>query len=1063
MSIISTKLNSGVRNNLEKVVLRARTASESAARNAVRVLGVDQKSLPSGLSADDRTLRVSLRAKARQLGGSPDTTEGFDALVADCAYEQWHRMLFARFLAENDLLIHPEGVPVTLEECDELAASFGEPDAWMLAARFASQMLPGIFRLDDPCLRVRLAPEGRQALEHILADLDRSIFLADDALGWVYQFWQSEKKDEVNDSGRKIAGADLSPVTQLFTEPYMVRFLLENTLGAWWASRNPSSPLNSTFEYLVRDEADGTPAGGFQSWPDEPAELTVIDPACGSGHFLVDVFHLLRLMRMEREGLDSATAGDAVLQENLYGLELDPRCIQISAFALALGAWRSGGYRELPVPNLACVGLPARGNFDRWRASVETRHSVEMTRAVEKLYALFADADSLGSLLNPAKDAGLGDADDLRKLISALGDALGPGGDPVGAVFGSAVAESARAAELLARRYTLVATNVPYLAVRKQGDVLRNYCARRFPEGRMDLATSFVMRLVEFSMEGGAVATVTPQNWLTLSSYEPLRHRALDSTSMHLVARLGPGAFETISGHVVKPALLVFEARRPSDQSKVYFCEADDARTISEKQTLLKATLQSALQRAVRATPDSRIVLPAASGGTLLSTHAWSHQGITSGDTARFARRFWEVPRLGKAWSRLQSSVSETTPFGGRESILLWEEGKGQLERYARDNRDRLHDSHRRGSQAWNHNGVAVSQFGKLPVSLYSGDLFDSNVAVIVPKDPEDVAALWHFCGSSEFRAQVRRIDQKMNVTNATFTKIPFDLDEWRAFADAAGNLPAPSSKDVTQWLFDGDPVDSSAPLQVAVARLLGYSWPAQSGNQVDSFVDNDGIVCLPALSRERPAVERIRALLAEAYGDRWGAALLDRLLAAEGAPGKSLEEWLRDRFFAAHCARFHNRPFIWHISDGRRDGFSALVNYHRLDRRLLERLTYAVIGEWLEIQRRDTGTPGADARLAATQKLQDRLKLILEGESPHDIYVRWKPVAEQSLGWEPDINDGVRLNIRPFITAGVLRSRANVSWGKDRGKEADGSERINDRRLTLAEKRAALAEREAA
>ena len=112
-----------------------------------------------------------------------------------------------------------------------------------MAARFAAEILPGIFRLDDPCVRLRLAPEGRHALEQILAGLPAEIFTADDALGWVYQFWQKDKKDEVNASERKIGGADLGPVTQLFTENYMVRFLLENSLGAWWASRHPDSPL----------------------------------------------------------------------------------------------------------------------------------------------------------------------------------------------------------------------------------------------------------------------------------------------------------------------------------------------------------------------------------------------------------------------------------------------------------------------------------------------------------------------------------------------------------------------------------------------------------------------------------------------------------------------------------------------------------------------------------------------------------------------------------------------------------------------------------------------------
>src|SRR6185437_15022408 len=133
----------------------------------------------------------------------------------------------ARFLAENALLIHPTmRVAVSLRECEELAESEGEPDGWMVAAKYASAMLPGIFRRDDPSSRVRFAPNDRQALEALLNALPPMLFQADDALGWAYQFWQTKAKKEVNASGRKVGGKDLAPVTQLFTEHYMVRFLL---------------------------------------------------------------------------------------------------------------------------------------------------------------------------------------------------------------------------------------------------------------------------------------------------------------------------------------------------------------------------------------------------------------------------------------------------------------------------------------------------------------------------------------------------------------------------------------------------------------------------------------------------------------------------------------------------------------------------------------------------------------------------------------------------------------------------------------------------------------------
>ena len=171
-------------------------------------------------------------------------------------------------------------------------------------------------------------------------------------------------------------------------------------------------------------------------------------------------------------------------------------------------------------------------------------------------------------------------------------------------------------------------------------------------------------------------------------------------------------------------------------------------------------------------------------------------------------------------------------------------------------------------------------------------------------------------------------------------------------------------------------------------------------------------------------------------------------------AGSTTLDDWLRDRFFEHHCKVFHHRPFIWHVWDGRRrDGFHALVNYQKLvaddgkGRRCLESLTYSYLGDWINRQKDgiQRGEGGAEDRLAAALELQRRLVAILEGEPPFDIFVRWKPIDEQPVGWEPDVNDGVRLNIRPFMAddipggkkgAGILRSKPNIHWRKDRGKE---------------------------
>lgn len=194
----------------------------------------------TSMTPEQRELRNALRAHGRQLGDRRDTTRGtqaIDRITTECAYEHWHRMLFARFLAETNLLIEPEsGMDITLEDCQELARERGED--WLeLASQFAERMLPQIFRTNDPVLKVALPPETRAELEKLLKALSREVFIADDSLGWVYQYWQADKKDEVNRSEKKIGADELPAVTQLFTEDYMVFFLLHNTLGAWWAGK----------------------------------------------------------------------------------------------------------------------------------------------------------------------------------------------------------------------------------------------------------------------------------------------------------------------------------------------------------------------------------------------------------------------------------------------------------------------------------------------------------------------------------------------------------------------------------------------------------------------------------------------------------------------------------------------------------------------------------------------------------------------------------------------------------------------------------------------------------
>ena len=235
-------LDRASRNQLEHTIKDARDVAEAAAQAALEQLGVRETNPYSHLNESDRDLRRRLRVHGRQLGDhrKPNREQATDRLVEKVAYEHWHRMLFARFLAENNLLMYPDPddpVAVTLGECEDLATDEGAANGWELVARFAARMLPQIFRLDSPVFELVLPPERQQKLERLVADLPVDVFTASDSLGWVYQFWQAKKKDEVNASEVKIGARELPAVTQLFTEHYMVSFLLDNSLGAWWAGR----------------------------------------------------------------------------------------------------------------------------------------------------------------------------------------------------------------------------------------------------------------------------------------------------------------------------------------------------------------------------------------------------------------------------------------------------------------------------------------------------------------------------------------------------------------------------------------------------------------------------------------------------------------------------------------------------------------------------------------------------------------------------------------------------------------------------------------------------------
>ena len=803
-------LEKTLRKQLENTIKAARDIAEAAAKAALEQIGVGEAVAFAYLSETERELRRKLRVHGRQLGDVRDAqteTQEIERLVEEVAYEHWHRMLFARFLAENNLLVYwPEGddepIDVNLETCQSLLDE-GEEKAgsvWELVARFAARMLPQIFRPDSPVFQIVLPPEHQQKLERLVTDLPLETFTASDSLGWVYQFWQANNKDRINKSEVKIGARELPAVTQLFTEPYMVSFLLDNSLGAWWAARRlstkdieevsteytestektekelrkrasiPGVPLeylrfvrgatedaeiagkevkNSVSSVLSVDNKWLPAAGSFERWPEHLSALKTLDPCCGSGHFLVAAFLMLVPMRMELEGFTARVAVDRVLTENIHGLELDQRCVELAAFALALTAWRypnAGGYRALPELHIACSGLSVSVAKEEWKQLGLGKKN--LTIALDWLHDTFKDAPVLGSLLNPAKTnaAKIVQWDELSNALatalkkestentestekSILTDGSMTSVDEK-KEMGVVAQGLSKAATLLAGQYQWVITNVPYLARGKQDERLQDYCEKHYTTGKNDLATVFLARCLELCVEGGTASIVLPQNWLFLTTYKKFRVQLLNNDTWHLLARLRPGAFETISGEVVKAILITLSRGNESTEStesteknslfsfsvpsvlsvdnKIHGVDVSEPRTSTNKAAaLLTAEIKSVSQAKQLDNPDARVALVEVEERSLLSKYAISMRGIVSGDNDKWERFYWEIPAFFSNWRFLQTTPRKANYCAGKELIIDWSfGGKGML---------------RPGTtnEAYGKNGIAIGQMRGLPTALY--------------------------------------------------------------------------------------------------------------------------------------------------------------------------------------------------------------------------------------------------------------------------------------------------------------------------------------------------------
>ena len=408
------------------------------------------------------------------------------------------------------------------------------------------------------------------------------------------------------------------------------------------------------------------------------AELKCLDPCMGSGHFVVAMFERLVALRLAEESLDEAAAVSAVIRDNLFGLEIDPRCTQIGCVQPgALASWRhSVGHCPLPAMNLACSGLAPNTREVDWLAIAGDNE--KLRNGMERLYQLFQKASVLGSLINPC--AGEGDLLEaaFHELQPLLEKALAQETkDDTAHEMAVTARGLAKAAEILAGQFTLVATNVPYLGRGKQNDILGTYIDNNYEDGNADLATAFLLRLLSFCRKNaGSTAVVTPQNWLFLTTYKELRRHLLKNVSWDVAVRLGTNAFQDMNWWAATTALSILSNKEPENGDYFVLLDVSRDKQQPKKTAMLRGDLPCDTTVLVQAgqvkNPDHVITsVEFSENDATIGELCFGSEGSKPGQTARVVVKFWELGFLADTWTLLSSSPNGAVPWSGN-SEAIW-------------------------------------------------------------------------------------------------------------------------------------------------------------------------------------------------------------------------------------------------------------------------------------------------------------------------------------------------------------------------------------------------------
>ncbi|EJG3898050.1 BREX-1 system adenine-specific DNA-methyltransferase PglX [Escherichia coli] len=695
--------------NIKKYAPVARKQFRDAVMQKLTTLGIDADKKGNLQIAQATDLGDSVRygqfsldkslASRRERLVKRAEKQGYDVLVEHIAYTWFNRFCAIRYMELHGyldhgfrMLSHPtlEGSFEVLDHVPEVADALGLDKSRLVEMKLAGDRdeelyrelllaqchalhgaMPFLFEAVNDDIELVL-PDNLTRTDSILRGLVDTIPEEDwkqvEVIGWLYQFYISEKKDDV--IGKVVKSEDIPAATQLFTPNWIVQYLVQNSVGRQWLQTYPDSSLKGKMPYYIEPE-EQTPEvqaqlAAITPSSIEPESIKVLDPACGSGHILTEAYKVLKEIYEER-GYRTRDIPQLILENNIFGLDIDDRAAQLSGFAMLMLARQDDrrilgrGVRlnivSLQESKLDIAELWTKLNFHQQAqrgsmgdmftqgTSLANTDSAEYKLLMRTL-ALFTSAKTLGSLIQVPQE----DEAALKAFLDGL-YRLAVEGDIQQKEAAAELIPYIQQAWILAQRYDAVVANPPYMGGKGMNGELKEFAKKQFPDSKSDLFAMFMQHAFSLLKENAFNAQVNMQSWMFLSRYELLREFLLEMNTFISMAHLGARAFSQINGEVVQTTAWIIKNRRLENYKPTFFRLIDGSEDDKSKRLRTGECSYSSLKQTdFNVIPGSPIAYWANESltnlfktGRRITQWVESKDGLTTGNNENFIRYWWEV------------------------------------------------------------------------------------------------------------------------------------------------------------------------------------------------------------------------------------------------------------------------------------------------------------------------------------------------------------------------------------------------------------------------------------